>query len=140
MNLEQQVCSLDLAKRLKELGVKQESQFYWRCAATQHIKRASYLWFANGAILKQEMLDAAGEVSAFTVAELGEMLPMFVKEEKYSLRYSFWTARVNDGNEWGCAYEGEHSNLGGYVFIADTEADARAKMLVYLLENKLVTV
>lgn len=30
MKLEQQVVSLELAKRLKELGVKQDSHFYWR--------------------------------------------------------------------------------------------------------------
>lgn len=29
MNLEQQVVSLELAKRIKELGIKQESLFYW---------------------------------------------------------------------------------------------------------------
>lgn len=30
LSLEQQVCSLESAKRLKELGVRQESLFYWR--------------------------------------------------------------------------------------------------------------
>jgi len=29
MNLDQQVCSLEIAKRLKELGLKQDSYFYW---------------------------------------------------------------------------------------------------------------
>ena len=29
MKLEDQVCSLELAKKLKELGVKQDSLFYW---------------------------------------------------------------------------------------------------------------
>jgi hypothetical protein len=29
MNLNQQVCSLELARKLKELGVKQESYFWW---------------------------------------------------------------------------------------------------------------
>jgi len=29
MKIEEQVCALELAKRIKELGVKQESRFYW---------------------------------------------------------------------------------------------------------------
>ena len=29
MKLEDQICSLDLAKRLKELGARQESLFWW---------------------------------------------------------------------------------------------------------------
>ena len=29
MKLEDQVCSLELSKRLKELGVKQDSLWYW---------------------------------------------------------------------------------------------------------------
>lgn len=72
---------------------------------------------------------------AFTVAELGEMLPgqITVNEEPkcfevrkrpdiYFVRYSEW------------------ENDNAYIYkTAETEADARAKMLVYLLENKLIT-
>ena len=34
MKLEEQVCSLELAKELKELGVKQDSMFYWEHTET----------------------------------------------------------------------------------------------------------
>jgi hypothetical protein len=61
------------------------------------------------------------DVSAFTTAELGERLPTH-----------FHTTKT-EGWEFGdsmCTLEGvEHQE------VADTEADARAKMLVYLLEN-----
>ena len=75
MKLEQHVCSLDLAKRLKELGVKQESLFWW------------------GEITKEVHYCKAGKplhISAFTVAELGEMLPK-------------WRPRI--GNFDYCHYE-----------------------------------
>lgn len=40
MTFEQQVCGLELAKRLKELGVKQESLYWWsetyECGVTEH--------------------------------------------------------------------------------------------------------
>ena len=59
--LEKQVCSLELAKKLKELGVRQESIFYWE-------KR-------DGWELVDDPYDDQFELySAFTVAELGELL------------------------------------------------------------------
>ena len=60
--------------------------------------------------------------SAFTVAELGEMLPRLCS-----------TYKDKSHGVWHC------DNLNE-IYIGDTEADARAKMLCYLLENKLVTV
>jgi hypothetical protein len=48
MKLEDQVCSLDPAKRFKELGIKQESIFVW---FKEHTNEADYyeLGFVVGA-------------------------------------------------------------------------------------------
>lgn len=47
MKLEQQVVSLDLAKRLKELRVKQESVYFWKVDNTHSIDNGEYLIEAN---------------------------------------------------------------------------------------------
>ena len=61
--LEQQVCSRELAKRLEELGVRQESVFWWVDRKVMYTGgRASHAQLQGG-------------IAAFTVAELGEMLP-----------------------------------------------------------------
>ena len=60
MKLEDQVCSLEQAKRLKELGVKQEGIF-------------NYLK-TGGLKLSSEFPSFLHCYSAFTVAELGEMI------------------------------------------------------------------
>jgi len=64
-------------------------------------------------------------VAAFTVAELGEMLPPYCKTHRNFSRYevSFPDKTWKDG-------EAE--------FYDKNEADARAKMLIHLLENNLL--
>lgn len=66
MKLEDQVCSLELAKRLKELGVKLESLFYW------HYWDNRNTWTLEPA---GRYKDEEPFFFAFTVAELGAMLP-----------------------------------------------------------------
>lgn len=121
MKLEQQVCSLELAKRLKELGVKQDSEFYWYKSTNdkQEIRhRKSENSFEH---CIENFLNIGIIVSAFTVAELGEMLPA-------------WSRSYNTGEYWDCDCKPH-----GFHLTADTEADARAAILIYLLENKLIT-
>jgi hypothetical protein len=130
MKLESQVCSLELAKRLKELGVKQESVFYFYKGSSKPEPLN-----APDVALQRRQPDvfAAYYVSAFTVAELGEMLPD-----------SYFTSRYTDGFSDSHPNKGWHGrnwttrefHEGG----CKTEADARAKMLIYLLENKLMEV
>ena len=124
MKLEEQVCSLELAKKLKELGVKQESLFYWF---------NNWNGYAEGHPSKKEnwiLLDRYKDTGypAFTVAELGETLPKTYysgKSEKGILKYQ-------------CGSDDESRNKRHGWTRADTEADARAKMLIYLIENGLI--
>ena len=124
MKLEDQVCSLELAKKLKELGVKQESLWSWcweedydgtRCN-TPSLRLTSEVYGARDSIGRHVEIIA----SAFTVAELGEML----KESEWRLPY----VREN-GRWWTGGFDDEPTS--------DTEADARAKMLVWVMECEL---
>lgn len=115
MELKNQVVSLGLAKKLKELGIKQGSLFHW-CHYKQEKK-----WFITFNIEASKAIDLDDIYSAFTVAELGEMLP--IETRSVYLGGSGWICQNN--------HYKEH-------FYAETEADARAKMLVYLKENKLI--
>lgn len=111
MLLEKQCVSLDLAKKLKTLGVKQESLYCWLEASD------GARLMTNPTLSTYKYFD---QYSAFTVAELGKMLPDYFESWK-------------EMNTWICKETGR-----GPIINANTEADARAAMLVYLLENKLI--
>lgn len=138
MKLENQVASLELAKRLKELGVKQESLWYWLKAYSDD----RYHVVLEGGFNKFNKDD----YSAFTVAELGEMLPNTIDINEtettkwhgstYSNLHTIALLELHKGDI-------EYSAIGMKRYFCsvsgDTEADARAKMLIYLIENKLIT-
>lgn len=129
--LEQQVVSLPLAQRLKELGVKQESLFTWMKPYRDAEWKLYYKW--------KNVSDVV--VSAFTVAELGEMLPEELRDEEDDSLHHLRSYPI--GAHWACAYVFHNGDDGTwsttYVEKARTEADARAKMLIYLLENNVIT-
>jgi hypothetical protein len=144
MTLEQQVTSLELSKRLKELGVKQESVFTWveSTKADEGYKLTTFTSQFYGAVHDYFAMGHDSDVhpmySAFTVAELGEMLSF----EKYSRQ--IFSNFVWEEGDWVSVYKDWNDGIKGIgrywnTFNAPTEADARAKMLVYLLENKLIT-
>lgn len=131
MKLEQQVCSLELAKKLKELGVKQESLFMWA---------PSKNGYGMEIRLKRKISFERSEFvySAYTVAELGEMLPQILKIKK--IKYQLFVSVAVD-KQWFVVYanEKDYSDNAPIKFMmCHNEADARAKMLVYLYENKLI--
>jgi len=144
MKLEQQVCSLELAKKLKELGVKQESLFYWQrytekktgieewdlALRGKHTRDNAWSCltgnYHDGRQWISHWVEKDEEYSAFTVAELGEMLPKGTQ----SYHTSFDWCLTNP--KWATSYIQPNSTFLTYT---DTEANARAKMLIYLIEE-----
>jgi hypothetical protein len=94
MLLEYQVVSLELAKKLKELGVKQESLFYWVHANGDGIGSWDQTIPIISYIPKIENYHLT-IASAFTVAELGEMLPNGIQTYRAKNGY-----RCAKGNSW----------------------------------------
>lgn len=126
MQLEKQVVSLELAKILKELGVEQKSLFWW-ASMMRGDEEESVL--VNVETLTRMYKGEYGWVwlSAFTVAELGEMLPWDIVIHR----------DINKG--WHITFQANGLAEKDILFSEDsTEADARAKMLIYLLEQGLI--
>lgn len=114
MKIEDQVVSLELAKRLRELGVEQQSYFYWI-----KVEENKY-WVIRSDIIKR----CDSDCSAFTVAELGEMIPARIYTRKYVMY-----------DRWRCVNPLKRDMP---IIHEENEANARAKMLIYLLENGLI--
>ena len=123
MKLENQVVSLELAKKLKELGFKQDSLYYWaedeNFIVTKDKIENSQDWRDNYFI------------PAYTVPELGEMLPLKIDDEDLTI----W--REKGFESWDVAY----STLARKEEVWEQSknlVDAMAKMAIYLLENNLI--
>jgi len=128
MKIEDQVVSLELAKKLKELGVNQESLWWWR-----ENEEGKYVLRTDKNVLYGQTVRRIKQYSAFTVAELGEMLPWEYGTVKH-IEGHFVSVKfgIGKGNYF-------FPDFGEDYFPPKlTEANARAKMLIYLIENKLI--
>ena len=127
MKIEEQVVSIELAKEMKKLGAPQDSYFTW-CEYGEY--ESEYLAPLSAAEInyKDNYFIVVHVCAAFTVAELGEMLPFNYQSTKLYLDNGESTV------EWCCC----HSHKKQHCEYADTEADARAKMWLYLKKKKRV--
>lgn len=127
MTIENQLVNLELSIKLAELGVKGESYFVWRWFWNHHEEQDIH-------ISTNHLVYSVGDegyykvIPAYSVAELGTLLPEIIT---YGKDYNGFYAIIIVG-EW------KEGNSGKYVEHAETEADVRAKMLIYLKENNLI--
>ena len=115
------VTNLELSKRLRELGVPQDSLFWW--VKVSGFAGHRLFWQADIGSIDGKIVE---KYSALTPAELGRRLPEHTKSW-YILGLKKWVCEKWLGKEGGYAFEK-----------ANTEANARAKMLIYLIGNKLI--
>ena len=130
MKLEEMCVSLNMAKKLEELGVNQYSQFYWHCD-----NGVDYVSYGNPIYCMCKYKT----ISAFTASELGDLLPFIVIGEEHTWNDNEYRLSIIKGKaSWVVAYEG-----GGKIkcnFIGNTLPDAMAQMLINLIESKQIEV
>lgn len=134
--LEQQVCSLEYAKRFEELGVKQESLFYWisnknnpLVYSNPYIKTCDVVENFHVGYLSSLIVDTVEHFSAFTVAELDHLLIPEV-----------YTRKMHDTNLYRTRYMPLNTDVRCIDITNLNPADSRSLMLIYLLENDIVKV
>lgn len=125
MKLENQVSSLEPSRRLSELGVKQESAFYWETtvpfASDFDLVQSHERNFAEGIV----------HYSAYTVAELGVALPNEIDMQESLKTSSRWWAYYF----WKGLYDETYQGIQ-----AEKEADTCSQRLIYLIEKNIVDV
>lgn len=138
MELKQQVCTIEQAIKLAKLGISQTGAF-------EHIKRNNKDW----SIRLRPYIDTADFkllYSAFTVAELGLILPAELPAEGEHIKMLLLQCQKpwQENDKWLVGYLEINTDLDSeawiYTINGMTEAQARAEMVIYLLENKLITV
>lgn len=130
----QNYCTVEQSKKLEELGIKGKSDVY-------HIYRSKWELVPTGYFYEDE--EGIDLYNAWGVAELGVMLPhpQTLSEMGGWVHPSEFDKSESDGRKWYMIWEWEKDNGTHDRKLIDgvTEAEARAAMLIYLLENKLIT-
>ena len=131
MKAEDQVCSLSQAKKLRDLGVKQESQFYYDRYGCVKFIDSVVSWGYEQTFRSEYFLDDKNSpepediYSAFTVAELGEMIDARYSSHKSDDKYD------NNLGKYFC----HSTRIGEKRFYGKTEAECRADALIYLIQS-----
>lgn len=140
MNLESQVCTLEQARKLKELGVDEDNYFYWlfEDVILSDIERSKVVTCQNLMVINNLM----SSIKAYTSSELGEMISAICdlgweqsiitafKDKKYNKIHFKYPSK-----EEGCGIYDNGFDMYYFSKIM-LEAHARAEFLIYLLDNR----
>jgi hypothetical protein len=133
MKLEQQVISLKQAQTMKQLGFPQKSAFYWYYLEAEHPAKPGERVHSKPKLVdkhyRDEAVNGAYErddafLSAYTVPELSEMI--------VEVRDVIDSISIFD------PHAERLETLLAAIHKLEHEATSRARLLIYLKENKLI--
>lgn len=141
--MKNKVTNLELSRKLKELGVKQESEFYWSDRGTLDCRGQGEKTVRH----KDSITEYAHRkfYSAYLSCELGEILPWSIpllkKIESGADLGSLEIQKVK--GDYLVMYVVNGTTIAEYnneqiYFSTDNLVEPLAKMLIYLLENNLI--
>lgn len=131
MKLEDQVCSLKLSKRLKELGVKQESLWVWISVIKTEF---DFLKLRESFEPDSEGIGAYN-YSAYTVSELNEIIFQKNYDHLQEMGYLNILTEMIDRSS-GYFYR-ITNNITENIIDNLNQANALAKLFIYLFENRM---
>lgn len=136
MKLKEQVVSLELATKLKNLGVEQESYFVWYQAWGGIWCLGDNAAAMNNAVqIGQTTAFQINECSAFTVAELGEMLGAELTDANESDSFTLKCGNAIDF--WWATFGNDEADVTPQ-FENVKFADVLAELMIFLIEEKLI--
>jgi len=134
MNIENHVCSLEYSKKLLELGVNIGSRFVYQNSVAINGEEKYIISLPYISLFEEAELNQTKVYPTFLASELMQMLPL-INGACMEIRKGF---TLSDGIVFGTKY-GYSANVG-FGFIDKNPCNSLAKMLIYLIENKLVKV
>lgn len=155
MKLENQVICLPLAKQLKELGITKPSHYSF-FGDENHFPEPNKPWvfLKTTEPVNLEDRDYRGDVdmneavaSSYSTSELGEMIPWSVihkpEDSKEEIEYSLYFSKNFKSGAFFANYYADPDEYATPLIPDDiqgtTEADLRALLLIYLINNKFIT-
>ncbi len=153
MQLTDLVTSLEVSKQLKAAGFPQESVFKW-VDVLNGWELCTVSKFGNWQSLESNSFGIFHEktraFAAPTASEIGEQLPLEIETKDNAFFIDFDILGDHDIRQYGVIYSNSKmveselpkfsSTLNEVLLseVADTEADARAKMWLYLKQHNLL--
>lgn len=142
MKLSDQVCTLEQAKKLMALGIDADAinaQFVWHNLNLPEFTLALQIDAEEWANKPKRGANIGEVFSAFTVAELGVMLPNTINDRAAIILFQNNLPKESEGRFVAMIVMNSWEQRPLRREYGRTEAEARAALLIHLLESGKVT-